>query len=513
VIVNATAQSGHLAPGTILGSYELHEVIGRGGMGVVYRATHIRLGRKVAIKMLRPGLASNPNVVRRFFAEARAVNKIQHPNLVEITDFVEQDGSDNYYVMELLEGRTLAKVLDAQCGSLPLGRAVAIMMQLADVLRAVHAAGIVHRDVKPANIILVSRGGNDDFVKLVDFGCAKLTNSDNDAIVTDDVPIVTGTTNPGSVLGTPDYMSPEQARGRPVDHRTDVYAFGVVLYELVTGRLPIIAPDFGELVVKLLTVTPQRPREVPGLPHEIPESLDKLIMNCLGKRTADRPDSLQTLSTWLGEIADEQGWLVYELSIMPSAPVRQPIAVVPPVSPHEPVTADAEVRDAMVIVLDRSPPRTVAKPPPPRRWPIAIAAGAIALVIAVFVVARTRDSRADDTDAKVRAELSAADARMADGRLVTPNGDDALSHLLAARTLAPSNAAVRERLHSLAITYERLAEQAIAAESLAEAAAHLQVVITAEPDNATAAAKLDAVEARARKGKKVSAPRRADRHP
>src|SRR5258706_1084495 len=238
--------------------------------------------------------------------------------------------------MELLQGTSLAHTIE-RTGILPLERSIGIMMQVASVLEAVHRAGIVHRDVKPDNVFLAARPGRNDFVKLVDFGVAKLID-DNDDFVS------IHNTNPGAILGTPEYMSPEQASATAVDHRTDIYAFGAVLYKLVTGRVPLEGANFGEIVVQLLTVAPTPPREVPDLPHEVPESLQELILSCLAKQTIDRPDSMETVSERLGEIADEQGWIVYELNLKSSGPVPALIGrASTQLPPLEPAPAPAPV--------------------------------------------------------------------------------------------------------------------------------------------------------------------------
>jgi serine/threonine protein kinase len=473
-------------PGTILGSYRLQEVIGEGGMGIVYLATHSRLGRRVAIKMLRSHYTDNPQAVHRFFAEARAVNKIHHPHIVEITDFIEQPGADNYYVMELLEGTNLAQVTGTS-GIMPLPRSIAIMMQVASVVDAVHRAGIVHRDLKPDNVFLTERAGQQDFVKLVDFGVAKLVDDSDDFVSTHN-------THPGAILGTPDYMSPEQASAAAVDHRTDIYAFGAMLYEIATGRLPLTGANFGELVVQLLTVTPTPPSKVPDLPHEIPKALDDLIMSCLAKQTIDRPDSMETVLEQLREVADAQDWIVYELNVMASGPhFARPASI--PSGQIEPLLPAPPAPRASEPVIERPAPATA---PIARRrmWPIAVAS-AVAVVLGVVVyVALSRGHAGEGVSAQVQAELALADQRIADGKLVASGGDDALAHLLAARKLDPANAAVRDRLHALAEKYQQLADAALKADSLAEAAAQLQVVLDAEPENAAAAAQMKDIESK-----------------
>ena len=201
--------------GTTLGSYRLLEIIGEGGMGAVYLAEHVKLGRKVALKMLHEQYAKQPDVVRRFFAEARSVNKIFHEHIVEITDFVENERGANYYIMEYLKGLPLTDLVERE-GALPLSRSVGVVVQVCSALSAVHAAGIVHRDLKPDNIFLIERAGQQDFVKLLDFGIAKLLDTDGQTINLQ-------TTAAGMIMGTPEYMSPEQARGKSVDYRTDIY--------------------------------------------------------------------------------------------------------------------------------------------------------------------------------------------------------------------------------------------------------------------------------------------------
>jgi eukaryotic-like serine/threonine-protein kinase len=289
-------RSVQLAAGTIVGSYRLLDLLGEGGMGRVYLAEHIKLGRRVALKMLRPEFGGNPIAVARFFAEARAVNRISHDNIVEITDFLDQAGLYNSYIMELLRGEDLGLRL-LRTDVLPIAVAVEIGAQIASALTAVHAVGIVHRDLKPDNIFLIDRGGTPNFVKLLDFGVAKLSG-------VGDRGLSLHTTALGQVVGTPEYMSPEQAGGEPVDHRADIYALGVILYETVTGRLPFQAKNFGELVLQHLTAPPPRPTSYSDLPHQIPPALDDLIVELLAKAPADRPQSMVEIEQRLQAIHD-----------------------------------------------------------------------------------------------------------------------------------------------------------------------------------------------------------------
>ncbi len=462
--------AGRYAPGTILGSYRLDEVIGRGGMGIVYVATHTRLDRRVAIKVLRPEYAGDPQALHRFFAEARAINKIAHPNIIEVTDFVEQPGADNYYVMELLEGGSLADVVEA--GGIPeLPRSIAIMTQVAEALGAVHRAGIVHRDLKPQNVVLIERAGQPDFVKLVDFGIARIDGTDERRPFDSDTEVN---------FGTPKYMSPEQASGEPVDVRSDIYSFGVMLFELVTGRAPRPGADHDETAANLRT----------GGPHEIPRSLEGLILACLATDPNDRPARIEQVAARLVAIADEHGWIIYELSLGPSHQAASSGQL--PTSPPD-VRAPELPTPPTVAAATAAPARAL------RMWlivAVGVACGAIAIVAVLMLGGRRSGSEAPDSNlqAKVQAELAIADQRIADGRFVAPGGDEALDHLLTARALDPTHRGVQDRLAAIARTFETLADQALAVGSLAEAAAHLQTVLIVEPANTVAGAKMNEIE-------------------
>jgi serine/threonine-protein kinase len=268
-----------LERGSRLGAYEIKRWLGAGGTGDVYLAEHVRLGRRVAIKRLRSEMARDRKALRRFFDEARAVNRIRHRNIVEITDLT-SDGRDVYCVMELLEGTTLAAL--EYRGGMHLNRVLDIAIQICDALAAVHAAGIVHRDLKPQNVILVEHRGQKDRVKLLDFGIAKLRDIDRQ---------LSGDTTGNVALGTPGYMAPEQLLGGHVDHRADLYALGVILYQMATGTNPFIADTWGQAVVKHATEVPARPSRLPGAGRKLPAELEELILRCLEKTPQKRPKS------------------------------------------------------------------------------------------------------------------------------------------------------------------------------------------------------------------------------
>jgi eukaryotic-like serine/threonine-protein kinase len=277
----------------LFGSYRLMKALGEGAMGQVFLAQHVRLGRQVAIKVLRPELAGNKDLIARFFQEARAVNEINHEHIVEIFDFVEEP-SRVYTVMELLVGSTLADGLKSD-GPPSLRRSTSILQQVCKALAAAHQVGVVHRDVKPDNIFLIERSGQRDYVKVLDFGVAKLSRPYEGSS--------TQKTMQGTILGTPRYMSPEQAGGQDVDHRSDIYAVGTILYELLSGTVPFDGNSFGELAVKLITQKPAKlPDETPT-GEKIPAELRQLVAKCLEKDPNRRPQTTMEVADALAPFA------------------------------------------------------------------------------------------------------------------------------------------------------------------------------------------------------------------
>ncbi|HVK88342.1 MAG TPA: serine/threonine-protein kinase, partial [Kofleriaceae bacterium] len=244
-------------------------------MGSVYLAEHPSIGKKVALKVLHAEFSNNEEVAKRFFDEAKSVNNIDHPNIVDIVDYgvIEAGGRDRlmYFIMEYLAGQSLSQLIRSEA-PLPPERALTIALQVADALGASHRSNIVHRDLKPDNIMLIQRGREKDFVKLLDFGIAKLTDSSG---------VSSHKTRTGIVMGTPAYMSPEQCEGRPnVDLRTDIYALGIVLYEMLTGRVPFIGEGYGEILVQHLTQHPVPPSQFQMLDARI----EVVVLKALEKR-------------------------------------------------------------------------------------------------------------------------------------------------------------------------------------------------------------------------------------
>ncbi|HUB09204.1 MAG TPA: serine/threonine-protein kinase [Myxococcales bacterium] len=376
-----------LKSGDIVGNYRLVETLGAGGMGQVFLAQHLQLNRRVAVKTLRPQLAANKEAVRRFFNEGQIVSDLKHEHIVDLMDFGQDARGRVYFVMELLEGADLCAARERD-GPFPVARAVSIIRQVAATMSAVHARKIIHRDLKPENIFLATGQAYPDFVKLLDFGLAKLSQSSVG---------VGEATQIGAVLGTPDYMSPEQAQGMRVDWRTDIYSAGTILYWMLTDQLPFRAAT--------LTVRPnKRDDPAPPLPAQtaggapIPRALAELVASCLERDPGARPRTFKALieeldqalrapsfalatswddktqrtrrgwpGRWLGVAAAAVaalaafGWLALRRTGAPAAPVEPPAAAAAPpaarLPPPDVPRVPAEAKEAKVA------PPTVATPP------------------------------------------------------------------------------------------------------------------------------------------------------
>lgn len=288
---------------TIDGRYIVESILGEGGMGVVYKCKRKVFDRPAALKILRADLAKNSEVLERFVTEAKAASGIGNQHIVDVFDFGEVPDGSTYFAMEYLEGETLGARLAR--GRFEPEAVVHLGCQMAKGLAAAHAAQIVHRDLKPDNLFITKRDGQ-DFVKILDFGIAKVIGIDNKI------------TRAGAVFGTPHYMSPEQCRGSPVDHRTDVYSLGVILYEMLVGRVPFDAENPLSILSMHLNEAPKRFSELaPGL--DTPPSLESLVLKCLAKHPDDRFASMREVEQALAAI--ERGEAV-EIDV--------PISVAPP---------------------------------------------------------------------------------------------------------------------------------------------------------------------------------------
>lgn len=307
--------------GSSIGHYRIVSKIGAGGMGEVYKAHDSRLDREVAIKVLPSEMSSDEDRLRRFEQEAKATSALNHPNILTVYDIGEHDGSP-FIVAELLEGEELRERLDE--GSIPLRKVTEYAQQIVSGLSAAHEKGIVHRDLKPENLFITK----DDRVKILDFGLAKLSEPPASAGGTSGNEDATrkALTNPGVVMGTVGYMSPEQVRGHKTDHRSDIFSFGLILYEMITGRRAFQEESLAET---MSAIVKEEPREMTESNPNISPSLERIVRRCLEKKpdrrfqsTADLGFALESLSaptissganmtaavSTIGSEAEKLGW-------------------------------------------------------------------------------------------------------------------------------------------------------------------------------------------------------------
>jgi serine/threonine-protein kinase len=307
--------------GSTLLNYRVTAKLGAGGLGTVYAAEHLIIGRKAALKVLDPVIARDEAMVQRFLVEARAVAAIRHPNIVDVTDYGKADGNF-VIVMELLDGETLGARLERE-GMLEERKAVSLMIQLASAVGGAHERNIVHRDLKPDNIFLTSYPDYPDFVKVLDFGIAKLLGSDGSL-----------KTSPGLIIGTPAFMSPEQCMGdENLDGRSDIYSLGVVGYRMLTGQLPHV----GNIMQQMqghLSRTPKHPGE---LRPELSPAITALVMKCMARAPADRYQSMRELRAALATLGVRPPLSFSEEEAAPQPPARREASAPPP--PPSPSTA------------------------------------------------------------------------------------------------------------------------------------------------------------------------------
>jgi len=273
----------NITPGTVIdGKYRIESLLGEGGMGAVYRAVQVSIERQVAVKVLHASLAHSPEVIRRFHREARAAGSIGSDYICEVTDLGEIETGAPYLVMPLLQGASLAQVIHDD-GPIAVVRGTDIIGQTLVGLTAAHSRGIVHRDLKPDNIYITRVGDRSDFVKILDFGISKMLHQSADG----------GLTSTGTVLGTPYYMAPEQARGqKDLDNRVDVYAAGVILYEMLTGEIPFRGDNYNEIMLKVIFEPFPTPRQ---LNEKIPASVEAVILKAMSRDMVDRYPSTEAM--------------------------------------------------------------------------------------------------------------------------------------------------------------------------------------------------------------------------
>ena len=367
-----------LAAGVQVGEYVVEAKIGEGGFGSVYRAVHPLIGKAAAIKVLNRQYSSNPQMVSRFIAEARAVNQIRNRNIIDIFSFGTLEDGRQYYVMELLDGITFDGYLK-QKGRLAPEDAMPILRGIARALGAAHAAGIAHRDLKPENVFLVMEDDGTVFPKLLDFGIAKLMGESG----------LGHKTRTGAPMGTPHYMSPEQCRGRNVDQRTDIYSFGIVVFETLTGRLPFDGEDVVDLLLKQTSAPAPRLSEVCP---DLPAALDNPVLHMLEKDPAKRPESLVAALDALAAAAQGAGFDVK------TTPRRQPDPLPPGtgsvrVAGHSLTPAEQEIASARTMLQGAEARPTLlaasASRPAASRAPLFLGGGVAvvgAIVAAIFLL-------------------------------------------------------------------------------------------------------------------------------
>jgi serine/threonine-protein kinase len=347
--------------GNVIGNYVVKAKVGEGGMGTVYLAEHPRLGRKVAIKVLHSELNRNPEFVSRFFVEAKAATEIGSDHIVGVLDFGELPDGTPYLILEWLEGHSLGQVLLAE-KKLSLVRAIHIMRGVARALGAAHAMGIVHRDLKPDNIFLVRKEDDPEFVKVLDFGIAKLMPHGNEQLRIK--------TETGALIGTPQYMSPEQCRGADkVDQRTDIYALGVIFYEMVTGRLPFVAAGLGDLLIAHMTETAPSLRSIDP---NIPAAVDEAIATALAKTPEQRFQKIDAFVDALSEAWTSSG------------PIRTGVM---------PVAAGVDVTRSPQSTLTRTAAQMVVAEPPARARSTVALVGVVVAALAVVGLVAWRGAR------------------------------------------------------------------------------------------------------------------------
>ena len=290
------ANDGDLEAGTKVGEYEIEKKIGEGGFGTVYRAVHPLIGKVAAVKVLSRMYSAQPEMVSRFVAEARAVNQIQNSHIIDIFAFGRLEDGRHYYVMEFLNGLPLEDYI-TKCGRLEPAEAVSILRSVAKALDAAHAKGIAHRDLKPDNVFLVDNDGEYS-PKLLDFGIAKLLSDDNKS---------NHKTKTGAPIGTPYYMSPEQCRGVDVDHRTDIYAFGIMTYKMLTGRVPFEGDDYMSILLQQMGDEAKPPSSI--VPRLSP-AIDEAVAWMMKKTPSERPPNLVTAVRSLESAASDSGIIV-----------------------------------------------------------------------------------------------------------------------------------------------------------------------------------------------------------
>ncbi len=386
---------------TLSGKYRIDARLNEGGMGTVYRGTHVLMDKTVAIKVLRPSLAADEKIVARFSREARAASRISHPNALTVTDFGEDESGHVFLVMEFLSGKTLKQLLRDE-GPLPLARVVDITRQMGDALNAAHEQGVVHRDLKSDNIMLVDTMAG-DHAKVLDFGIAKINEPDGS-------PVDTGLTAPNLVIGTPQYMSPEQcSQDVEIDARSDIYSLGVILFEMLVGHVPFSGDSPTMVMMKHL----QEP--VPSVLEErsdVPASVARVVARAMAKV---RDDRYQTVAELIEDLTIAAGMTIHRLGPVTTsdeqpAPVREDLDEVTMVRAREepPYVPPVQRREPVRVPVSREmpPPQTASG-----FNPLKIIIPSLVALVVVFVVvyALTKNTGAGEANTNQQQDTLAAD--------------------------------------------------------------------------------------------------------
>jgi len=350
--------------GQVIGHYKILGLLGKGGMGEVYLAFDTSLDRKVALKLLPPQFTTEADRVRRFEQEAKAASALNHPNILTIHE-IGREGDLYFMATEFVEGQTLRHLIDG--GKVNLQETLEVALQVAAALSAAHAAGIVHRDIKPENIMLRPDG----YIKVLDFGLAKLTEKTAKGQFTDTnaptrAPLET---EPGTIMGTLSYMSPEQARGQKVDARTDIWSLGVVIYEMTTGQMPFSGPTVSDIIVSILDRQPASLMQHLG---PVPPELEHIVTKALAKDCEERYQAIQDLGI---ELKGLKRRLEIEAELGSAA------------KPESSNTAAAGMTDEKKPLDSAAPPKTAAEPPKRAFSPLLIAVAALLVIAVIGIVA------------------------------------------------------------------------------------------------------------------------------